>query len=364
MGQTELSIMEPKPYQVIQRHGYHPATAYGNNPNRSCMGKADVRIVGSLTGADKGKMEAKTVLLEKAYGEETDWTTLEVNWENGLFKADMDIPAGGWYRLEVRIMAVGKEIGQASVEPIGVGEVFLIAGQSYAESCNEETTFIEDAQGRITAYDLHRKEWRIAHDPQPPVVELDRKLKFEGTIWPSAMNLLLPLVQVPIGMANVAVGGTAIRQWLPGEELFGLFSQCGSDIRDFRCILWQQGESDVIEATSKELYIDRLLQMKAGLEQQWSMQRTWLPAKSTIHPTVYMEPEREAWIRAAIDEVWQMPGFAPGPDTDILDGVGLHRADHEHGRHFSGLGQKRAGFMWCIALWTFLQAGSLDVNSH
>jgi hypothetical protein len=95
------------------------------------------------------------------------------------------------------------------VEPVGVGEVLVVAGQSYADSANDELLKVDDPQGRVAAYDRTKNSWRVAHDPQPNIAP-------GGTIWPPLGDLLLPLLQVPVGFLNVAVGGTASRQWLPG----------------------------------------------------------------------------------------------------------------------------------------------------
>lgn len=48
----------------------------------------------------------------------------------GGFHAKIDLAAGGWYRMEVRAIAGVKTVAKASVERIGAGEIFVVAGQS------------------------------------------------------------------------------------------------------------------------------------------------------------------------------------------------------------------------------------------
>jgi hypothetical protein len=72
-------------------------------------------------------------------------------------------------------------------------------------------------------------------------------------------------------------------------------------------------------------------------------------AKSTLHPTVYRKPVEEARIREAIDQLWKRPGFGQGPDTDIL--AGENRGGVKSRRHFSPVGQRRAGLMWFASVW-------------
>ncbi len=110
------------------------------------------------------------------------------------------VGAGGWSRLEFRALRGKETLAVADVKPIGVGEVFVIAGQSYAAGANEELIKIDDPQGRVVAYDVVKKSWQVANDPQPNVGD-------GGTIWPSFGNYLQPILRVPIGLVNVAAGG-------------------------------------------------------------------------------------------------------------------------------------------------------------
>ncbi len=113
-------------------------------------------------------------------------------------------------------------------------------------------------------------------------------------------------------------------------------------------MLWQQGESDVIEKTSTETYVDNVRTIRDAAFAQWGYSVPWLLAKSTHHPTVYNDPEGEGRIRSAIDALTKLPGFRPGPDTDTLQGE--NRGDIKSRRHFTGVGQKRAAEMWLAAI--------------
>ena len=261
--------------------------------------------------------------------------------------------AGGWYRGELEARGAAGTVASASAGPFGIGEVYLVAGQSYASNCNDELTRIEDPEGRVSALDVSSGDWRIAHDPQPVVPQETAR---RGTIWPSAMNLLLPLIRVPIGMANVAVGATASRQWMPDTPLFLNLLDAGHALGDFRAILWQQGESDVIENVSTDEYRKTISAIRTALDRRWGFARPWIIAKSTFHPTAYHLPDREQSIRDAIDGLWRTPGCFPGPDTDIL-GDGYRSAGDRSG-HFTIAGQRSAGLLWCAALWSQLASGA------
>jgi hypothetical protein len=358
MSENQLTITHPKPYQVIQRSHYSMTKVNGTNPDESNLGYATLKITGlcSKSYSAHGEFEVRTILLDDAYGMAIDWKSESVEWQDEQFTIHIDIPAGGWYRLELRYIAADHQVITSALEPFGVGEVFIIAGQSYAENCNDEYTRIEDLQGRVSGYHLLTQQWRIAHDPQPSVIALGvYDKRYKGTIWPSAMNHLLRSIKVPIGMVNVAVGATASRQWLPGKPLFRNLLNAGIEVGNFRALLWQQGESDVIEETSLEVYKLRIIEIKAELERQWGHSFLWLPAKSTIHPTLYNKPLEAEQIRNAIADLWNTKGFLPGPDTDVLDGIGLYRAPKSASEHFTLLGQQQAGILWSQAIINMLQ---------
>jgi hypothetical protein len=340
---SPLKLTSPIARQVFQREGYLAASAHDHEPGGPKLGEAQVPVRGSWTGAVPARLEVRTVLQDGCTGRALDWTKLAEIAAAGEFQSEIIIPAGGWYRLEVRMVnAAGETVGSAAINPIGVGEVFLISGQSYAAGANDEHQRIEDPLERSVLLDTATKTWRTAHDPFPHVDN-------GGTIWPAFANAIQPLLRVPVGLINVAVGGTASRQWMPGEALYQRFLDGGRAAGRFRFVLWQQGESDVIENIPTATYVERLEIIRAGLAKDWGFSPRWLLAKSTLHPTVYNRPVEEGRIRDAIGQLWKRPGFGPGPDTDIL--AGENRGGPQSRRHFSAIGQRRAGLMWFASAW-------------
>jgi hypothetical protein len=350
---VEVKILRPSPFQVFQREGYVASRAHEHEPGGPVLGYGMVPIAMEVPELLGVGFQYRVLKLEHAFGREIDWTDL--NWirPQGEFGVPVKIYAGGWYRIEIRCLLKGQVVATAGVEPVGVGEVFVIAGQSYAAGCNDELTRIDDPAGRVVAFDVTKRSWSVAHDPQPNVGS-------GGTIWPSMANVLLPIVRVPIGLVNVAVNGSSSRQWLPGEALFNTLADAGRVIGRFRAVLWQQGESDVVNKVSVETYIQNLILIRTTLAKEWRFEPPWLLAKSTLHPTIYNDPIHEGMIREAVDRLWKIPGFRPGPDTDILGGE--NRGGPQSQRHFSGIGQRRAGEMWFAAIWSELNWR--DNNEH
>ena len=100
---SPLRLNSPSDYQVHQR------------VDRD--GK--IVVAGSMPGASeqRGRLEARLI----GKGAPAGWRKL-ANAEPGQreFRAELKAPAGGWYRLEVRVRQ-GKIIAAASVEHVGVG---------------------------------------------------------------------------------------------------------------------------------------------------------------------------------------------------------------------------------------------------
>lgn len=343
---TVLKLTSPMPHQVVQRTGTDPAA-----------GNAEIRVRGEVpNGAERAMWEFRVVTLEGAAGRGTDWAKLDVKVQDSAFESTVRVAAGGWYRLEVRGRVSTDSVMFSTVEPIGVGELFVVAGQSYATNCNDERFKVAEPHGRVVAFDSVKGTWGIAHDPQPTSDGSDG-----GSIWPPLGDALAKELRVPIGFANVAVGGTSSHQWMPDGQLHARLVKTGKTLGRFRAVLWQQGESDVIAKTTVAKYVENLKSIRETAAKAWGFEPPWLLAKSTLHPTVYNDPTGEARIRGAIDELVKLPGFRPGPDTDTL--AGENRGDAKSRRHFSGIGQRRAAEMWLAVIRGELAAAPRDMSS-
>lgn len=342
-------ILSPLPHQVIQRRGFVPSQSYYFTAGQPQLGSANVSVAALFPTESGESFQFRLLLQAGCTGSTNDWTELPFKREGDTIKASIKVMAGGWYDLEVKqSSASGSRTNH--VEDFGVGDVFIIAGQSYAEGCNEERLKVEDPYGRVAAFDLQDNSWRIAHDPQPNV-------RNGGTIWPPAGSYLVGVSQVPVGFINVALSATSSKAWLPPGANFQKLRDAGIKMKDFRAVLWQQGESDVIEKTSTEDYVANILKLRTTAVEAWGFDPPWLVAKSTHHPLYYQDPEGQLRIRKGYEYLIERLGFKPGPDTDLLGGDNRSNTKKSAG-HFTGLGQRRAGLLWFNAIWNELQSTS------
>lgn len=324
---ARVSIASPVSYQVVQRK-FEPAAVAGEQSRGFADVEVELKTLSESSKDDRYEYRVLSLPVVPEVDKAAEWKSLTKT---------IRVPEGGWYRLEVRSMRSKDEV--VSVEPFGVGEVFLVAGQSYATNTNDERLSVQDPMKRVAAKKVGENIWQVANDPQPAPDGSDG-----GSIWPALGDRLVTELNLPVGFVNVAVGGTSSTQWLPEGSLYPRLEAAGKSVDSFRAVLWQQGESDVIEKTTMEQYVINIERIRRTAVEAWGFEPIWLCALSTHHPTVYNDPEGEGRIRAALQQLWARPGFGPGPDTDMLQGE--NRGDSKSRRHFSAIGQRRAADMW------------------
>ncbi len=336
---ARVSIVSPVPYQVVQRK-FEPAATTAEQGR----GFADVGVELKMSGESSQEDRFEYRVLSLPVALQADKATEWKPWQSPA--KTIRVPEGGWYRLEVRSAKWPDEV--ASVEPFGIGEVFLVAGQSYATNTNDERLVVQDPMKRVAAKKVGENIWQVANDPQPAPDGSDG-----GSIWPALGDRLVTELNLPVGFVNVAVGGTSSTQWLPEGTLYPRLESTGKSLGLFRAVLWQQGESDVIEKTTVEQYVINIERIRRTAVDAWGFEPIWLCALSTHHPTVYNDPAGEGRIRMALQQLWTRPGFGPGPDTDLLKGE--NRGDAKSRRHFSAIGQRRAADMWFDVLKEYVR---------
>ena len=342
---AEIAVVAPRPWQVVQRVGFLPSGPEESGkvaaPGAAGQAEVAIEIDAGDTPIALESLVARVVPLEDGAAP-GPWRRCGVAQQrrDGRVAGTLLVPAGGWYRLEVRATPVGAgDAVSAAVEPFGVGEVFLVAGQSYATNTNDQRLAVSEPRNRVAALDVAAGSWRIADDPQPVPDASDG-----GSIWPATGDRLVKALDVPVGFVNVAWGGTSSAQWQPGTPLHDRLVAAGKTLGRFRAVLWQQGESDVIGHVRTDDYVAAMERIRGAAVRAWGFEPPWLCAKSTHHPTVYDDPEGEGRIRAAVDRLWTLPGFGAGPDTDTLKGDARGGANSR--RHFSPSGQRLAAELW------------------
>lgn len=327
-----IDLTAPAPFAVQQRGDDDRAAVAIRGRTIAATGRVDVRSV--PTGGFRGQA--------------TGWRTVALG-VNGAFSDTLQV-AGGWYRIEARAIARAGAgagdvvLGTASVEPVGVGEVFVTAGQS--NSANHGAPRQTPADARIVAFGPGG--WRPAADPQP-IATGDG-----GSPWPALGDALAGALDVPVGLVSVGWGGTSVEQWLPGGTLYPRLRDALVALgpNGARAVLWHQGESDAAGGTSRTVYAARLRtvirasRVDAGYDVPWGIARVgFVPglAQAPIDAIVAGQDAVIAGIAGGAGDDGVGEVFAGPPTDDIVgpawrsDGIHFNAAGlTEHGRRWAG----------------------------
>ncbi len=348
-----LTLTSPSNYQVVQRRS---------------------RDVGTLIV--RGSAPAGSTI-DVRYGDQKDWTQIVARTTDSQFEASFDVNAGGWYQLEVRASLDGQVVGEAVVENVGAGEVFVVTGQS--NSANYGEVKQQTQTGRVSSF--NGTGWQLAVDPQPGASGRG------GSMMPILGDLLVQKFDVPIGFVACGIGATSVREWLPvgvsfpnpptiesrveknadgswvskGEAykaFIGRLQPLGPN--GFRAVLWHQGESDANQKDASRtlagyLYRQYLAQVIHDSQRGIGWNAPWFVAQVSYHvPGDEASPD----IREAQASLWRDGIALEGPDTDALKGAFRERGGL--GVHFSDAGLREHANKWAEKLAPWLESNLID----
>ncbi len=348
LSTTAVDIVSPLDYQVVQRTSKSAGAIPLKGSATMPCDAAEFRIGGK------------------------SWQRLKVTGSNCTFDEEIPSAAGGWYKVEVRAVKNGKPLAAGTVEHVGIGEVFVISGQSNSTNYGETKTRI--ASGMVSSFG--GGTWQLANDPQPGVQDASKN----GSFIPAFGDAMYARFKVPIGVACTGFGGTSVRQWLPKGEQYGkppastksvvaagpgkwesdgkLFDGMMHRIEllgrnGFRALLWHQGESDINQKPESEITPEQYRQMLEHIIREsraragWDI--PWFVAQVSYHNPGFTGSQvfRDAQASLVKDSVALL-----GPNTDTL--TGDNRQNNGKGVHFSAKGLEAHGKMWAETVGAYL----------
>jgi hypothetical protein len=344
---TSIQLTSPLDYQVIQRNRQDGAT---------------IAIAGTSAAS----------AIEARLGTTGPWQSLKATFDHAQFQGTLKAPAGGWYRLEVRALKDGGVVGETSVAHVGIGEVFVVAGQSNAANHGQEKQ--STRTGRVASFDGQR--WQLANDPQPGASGRG------GSFMPPLGDALVQKFNVPVGFIPCGIGATSVREWLPKGATFpnpptiesrvqkrpdGTWESKGAAYdafvarmkslgpHGFRAVLWHQGESDANQKDPTrtlpgKLYREHLDRVIRDSRRDIGWEAPWFVAQVSYHvPGDEASPD----IRAAQASLWKDGIALEGPDSDALKGELRER--NGQGVHFSGPGLREHAARWAEKLVPWIE---------
>lgn len=351
-AQAQMTITFPVERIVFQR----------DNNNR-----ATVQIAGNYY-QPVDKIEAKLTPLNG--GNAIDWTALP-SISNGFFSGTISA-TGGWYKLEVRGSLAGQVVASDDLQPFGVGEVFVIAGQSNAQGVTyqpseNQPSPSDPSDDRITIANpsnLRGGTPGNGQDPQfyrydvvsgqpasplYPMLPTFRKMSGLQDVapvgvgsyyWGRLGELLTQNLNVPVLFYNGAFGGTTIQNWREssqGQRTISRYcTSCADEYKYFaqgypynnlkniltyylsitgaRTVLWMQGEADDSATINTPLasYVNDLTAVIQKSRQDLGYdQLSWVVAR-----TSYNNGVSPNIIAAQTQVASSVPNVFLGPNTD------------------------------------------------
>jgi hypothetical protein len=251
----------------------------------------------------------------------------------GGFEVELPLQRG-WNHLLVRCRWWDQRA--TYTQRVGLGEVFIVAGQSNAAGWSERLFLGSSDDVRLGTLTNGGLAWRNADDPQ--------MVFGGGSVWPLVGQELSASTGLPVGFINVAEGGSSIRGWQKGGRLYARLLQALQATQPYyvRAILWAQGESDS-DLTSEQYadYLSALIEEINADLQSGQYPVPWVVARSSYNKGAVFDGPRDG-----ADAVVRS-GFAQaGPDTDSL-GPEYREADN---LHFNAVGTRAAADVWAKVL--------------
>ncbi|MFC5405354.1 sialate O-acetylesterase [Cohnella soli] len=262
-----LIVKGPAAHRVYQREEHNKAAIPFELVSLQAMGIVEARVV--------------------AEDSPSPWQYMGVS-EGDTFIGTINSIEIGKYRLDFR---VGGEsaLTYCSIEPVFVGDLWILAGQSNMEGCGQLVDVDQPEVGISCFYMSDR--WDVAHDPLcwpnesvDPVhwriaeVDLPLAIRQERRDRAKGAGLGIPFAKelrkhmnIPIGLIMCAHGGTSMAQWDPALADLAGCSLYGAMLRKIKKLggkvkgcLWYQGEGETFE-DSAPLYVERMKNWVANL---------------------------------------------------------------------------------------------------
>ncbi len=329
MTAEERTILSPGDYQVFQRTTKDRGSIHIKARTDGTPDAVEYRLIG--TSVDGPLPD--------------DWIPVEFDRTSGWVDAKLEAPAGGWYRFELRARKGGIVEPLGTVAHVGIGEVFIGAGQSNSTSCGEFRT--NQKSGMVSNYT--GEAWRLADDPQLGSADAGKKGCDGGSYYPAFGDAMYEKYGVPIGVTPTGHTATSVRYWQPGGDLYkGLLKRMQAlGEHGFRAVLWHQGETDVDLKLTKEEYFRLLEKVIENSRKDMGWDVPWIVAQVSFPG----RPKDNA-IRVAQAELWRDGIALEGPDTDQLVGSSRDKT----GVHFSPKGLEEHGHLWAERVQAWLES--------
>lgn len=281
-----------------------------------------------FTEIRQGAVTVKARIALESSGESVcPWTECEVE-EDSRWHVAFDVPAGGLYRVETYMEYEGWDGLSTTrgdmVHNIGVGDVFVVAGQSNAAGRSKDP--IED--GPELGVHLLRPSgrWDLATHPLGETTGSIHTGNFENhnpghTPWLHFAKLLKRELGYPIGIVMTAYGGAPLRWWDMednGALYRNMMELLEADGLRPRGMVWYQGEAEGYEKAAGT-YLDRFTRFVRRLREDLEspdlpvltaqLNRCMTPCDTDLDRQWGMVRQAQREAARRLEHVWVVPAI-------------------------------------------------------
>lgn len=270
---------------------------------------------------------------------------VEASWNDGPFRAIDSVGTDNYFEGILPFCSVGQ--GSLIIrcvsspecltkaEFVGVGDVFVIAGQSNASGRANRLNRYHHQTLRASVFS-GTGNWREANDP---LHTQDKKTR--GSVWPLLASLIMEDQNVPVAFIATAMGGTGLvanGHWSPPDgsryrNMIELVKSSG--VNAVRSVLFFQGERDVSHHVPEDQYFRSLSQFARITADTLPGHPIILIGQTGQYAPKSGFPNAIDAIRHAQSRVWDsMENVFPGPVTFDLAPLsdGIHFMEDNHMR--------------------------------
>lgn len=335
-------------FSIAQLQISHPMSRFV--VQRAANGSGQLYLSGRFTGfADR--VEAKLTPAVAGQGTATDWQLVQVNPANNIFLGAVT-GVGGWYTLTVRTLLNNTVVEQATVQPVGIGEVFVTAGQSNSRGLGIGDNDLGTNTDRVNAIDSINHSYPpgaqalvSSGDPSPvprfKALTATRKvfpMAESSWAWGELGDYIVNRYNVPVAFYVTGWDAATVDNWYKtanGQPACNRYNctagnwpnlqpytnlknvmQYYLSVAGVRTVLWQQGEAEYGDANSGSIpaYADQLINViQKSREDFGGRNLPWMVARASFDGSV----TRQAVIDKQ-NQVINTPGLNvfPGPNND------------------------------------------------
>ena len=282
-----------------------------------------------------------------------DWIDMVMN-ADGTFSSDSMSLKGGMHSVSYQALDASGAVLATQSGQIGVGEIFITAGQSNSTNCGDIRQ--TSTSGLAFAYNPKTGKWEQNVDQQFGPLDGSNK----GSTWPSFADTLAEEEGVPVATYSVGYSGTNISQWINDEKggistnMINAINFLNENADGFAGILWHQGESD--KGTTEDVYYEKLNQLidrfrtAAGDDElPWGVAIASADANGNAYSNVtnaqlrVIADDPNVFLGVNTDEFCEIDReHASDPDYQTLRGT------NGNSIHLSDKGLKEAGRLWAL----------------